>query len=80
MSVTFESRPFGMTPGKNEGGTTEGYLVEKVNHNDPSKPAGRLGVKPGWIVVAVNGEDVVGQSLDQVQQLSKEAILTDNHP
>ncbi|CAE8589775.1 unnamed protein product, partial [Polarella glacialis] len=75
VSVTFESRPFGMTPGKNEGGTTEGYLVEKVNHNDPSKPAGRLGVKPGWIVVAVNGEDVVGQSLDQVQQLSKEASL-----
>eukprot|EP00435_Cladocopium_sp_Y103_P060985 s320_g22.t1 len=51
VSVTFESRPFGMTPAKDEGGDTLGYVVDKVNHNDPSKPAARLGVKPGWVVV-----------------------------
>lgn len=50
VSVTFESRPFGMTPAKDEGGGTLGYVVDKVNHNDPSKPAARLGVKPGWVV------------------------------
>ncbi|CAJ1390681.1 unnamed protein product [Effrenium voratum] len=72
VSVTFENRPFGMTPLK-EG--VEGYVVDKVNHNDPSKPAARLGVKPGWIVSAVAGETVQGLSLDDVQQLTKQAEL-----
>lgn len=75
VSVTFESRPFGMTPAKDEGGGTLGYVVDKVNHNDPSKPAARLGVKPGWVVVFVAGEDVQGRSLDDVQQLTKQAAL-----
>ncbi|CAE7540048.1 unnamed protein product [Symbiodinium natans] len=75
VSVTFETRPFGMTPLKGEGSPTAGYVVDKVNHNDPSKPAARLGVKPGWIVASVAGEDVSDRSPDEVQQLTKQVEL-----
>eukprot|EP00933_Yihiella_yeosuensis_P029560 TRINITY_DN2317_c2_g1_i1.p1 TRINITY_DN2317_c2_g1~~TRINITY_DN2317_c2_g1_i1.p1 ORF type:complete len:1128 (-),score=268.79 TRINITY_DN2317_c2_g1_i1:37-2925(-) len=77
VSVTFETRPFGMTPMKQDpsGASVACYVVEKVNHNDPSKPAARLGVKAGWTVVSVNDQDVTGLSLDDVQQMSKEAPL-----
>merc|ERR1712194_646131 len=75
-SIIFEKRPFGMTPSKTEGDSEEsGYVVQSVNHNDPSKPASRLGVRPGWKVSVVNETDVSGMSLDSVQSLLKETAL-----
>lgn len=76
VPVTFETRPFGMTPVRGDhGDQTPGYVVDKVNHNDPSKPAARLGVKPGWVGVRLDGTDVRGLPLGQIQQLLKEAAL-----
>lgn len=76
VSVTFETRPFGMTPYRGEtGDATVGYVVDKVNHNDPSKPASRLGVRAGWVGVCLDGTNVRELPLEQIQQLLKEATL-----
>ena len=45
-----------MTPDKDE---TMGYTVAKVNTSDFTKPAAAAGVKPGWVMVAINGVDVM---------------------
>jgi len=74
--VTFETRPFGMTPVRgDQGDLTLGYVVDKVNHNDPSKPAARLGVRPGWVGVRLDDTDVRELPLEQIQILLKEASL-----
>jgi len=76
LSVVFDSRPFGMTPAKFGGAVpTIGYCVDKVSQNDQAKPAARLGVKPGWVAVNINGLDVRGLPLQHIQRLLKEADL-----
>ncbi|CAE8613229.1 unnamed protein product [Polarella glacialis] len=77
-SVVFASRPFGMTPAK--GGLARedevvGYVVTSVNHNDPSKPASKLGIKVGWVAATMNGIDVRTLPLKAIQELLKELIL-----
>lgn len=77
--VTFESRPFGMTPAKDEddkeGKSSVGYTVVDVNRTDPKRPAFRLGVRPGWSLTEVNATNVQGFSLQDIQSLLKEAPL-----
>jgi len=68
-TIVFERRPFGMTPLKQDDAL--GYVVQSVNHNDPTKPAARLGVKVGWSVVRVNETEVCGLSCDDVQAMLK---------
>lgn len=71
--VTFDRRPFGITPVKGPGQV--GYIVEAVNKKDVSKPAWSLGVRPGWIGLRVNGDSIEGMKLDGVQTLLKEVAL-----
>lgn len=71
--VTFDKRPFGITPLKEVNQT--GYVVEAVNKKDAGKPAWTLGVRPGWIGLRVNGESVETMKLDAIQTLLKEAPL-----
>lgn len=68
-TILFERRPFGMTPLKQD--EASGYVVQSVNHNDPTKPAARLGVKVGWSVVRINETEVRGLSCDEVQAMLK---------
>lgn len=76
VTLTFDSRPLGMTPARSTmDETTLGYVVEKVNRSDPSKPAARLGVQPGWVGVRLNGSDVRTLPLDHIQHLLREAPL-----
>jgi len=76
VTLTFDSRPLGMTPARSAmDETTVGYVVEKVNRSDPSKPAARLGVQPGWVGVRLNGSDVRSLPLDHIQTLLREAPL-----
>mmetsp|Transcript_797 Transcript_797/g.1626 ORF Transcript_797/g.1626 Transcript_797/m.1626 type:complete len:163 (-) Transcript_797:134-622(-) len=71
VEVTLATRPFGMTPSQDQ----EGYVVEKVNAADATKPAHGAGVLPGWKVVAVNDEPVDGKDLPEIQQLTKDSPL-----
>lgn len=71
--VTFDRRPFGITPLKDPVHT--GYVVEAVNKKDAGKPAFMLGVRPGWIGTKVNGESIEKMKLDAIQALLKEATL-----
>lgn len=76
LCFTFESRPFGMLPMKGDTGEAAScYVVEKVNHNDPSKPAWRLGVRPGYVLIRVGSRDVRRLALEQIQQVTKEVDL-----
>mmetsp|Transcript_16240 Transcript_16240/g.31804 ORF Transcript_16240/g.31804 Transcript_16240/m.31804 type:complete len:479 (+) Transcript_16240:41-1477(+) len=76
VTLTFDSRPLGMTPARSTTDeTTLGYVIEKVNRSDPSKPAARLGVQPGWVGVRLNGSDVRSLPLDRIQNLLREAPL-----
>jgi len=69
--VLFERKPFGMSPKKDE----FGYVVEKVNSNDPTRPACRLGVKVGMQVVEVAGVDVSNMKWEDITQMFKETEL-----
>lgn len=71
--VTFDRRPFGITPLK--GPSQMGYVVEVVNKKDAGKPAWTLGVRPGWIGLKVNSESIETMKLDAIQALLKEAPL-----
>lgn len=71
--VTFDRRPFGITPLR--GPWQTGYVVEAVNKKDASKPAWQLGVRPGWIGLSVNGNSIESMKIDAIHALLKEAPL-----
>eukprot|EP00929_Paragymnodinium_shiwhaense_P020044 TRINITY_DN13488_c0_g1_i1.p1 TRINITY_DN13488_c0_g1~~TRINITY_DN13488_c0_g1_i1.p1 ORF type:complete len:1760 (-),score=495.66 TRINITY_DN13488_c0_g1_i1:80-5359(-) len=73
VELTFETRPFGMTPAK--GQSELGYVVERVNESDATMPAPKFGVKPGWVLYSVNGWEVKDMLLEHIQHLCKEAAL-----
>eukprot|EP00392_Amoebophrya_sp_AT5.2_P008449 g8470.t1 len=52
-----------------------GYTVEKVNQSDFTKPAAKLGVKPGWQIDAVNDKIVSDLPLKEIQEILKASDL-----
>lgn len=70
VTVTFNSRPFGMAPQKEDGVT--GYVVSKIAE---SRPAEDAGVQPGWRLVAVAGARCMDHGLDDIQTLLKNVDL-----
>jgi len=69
VTVTFEAKPFGMSPQK---AGVEGYVVAKVAD---CRPAEEKGVQPGWRLVSVGSENCRELGLDAVQALLKAAEL-----
>eukprot|EP00913_Durusdinium_trenchii_P003447 g3191.t1 len=65
--VTFSARPFGVTPATKG----SGYVVLKTSEG---KPAMKAGVRPGWRLVQLNGEELNGE-LGEIQSRLKAAEL-----
>ena len=49
--------------------------MEKVNTSDFSKPAAKLGVKPGWIMEEVNGQPVRDLRLTEIKSILAKSKL-----
>ncbi|CAK9046720.1 unnamed protein product [Durusdinium trenchii] len=67
VEVTFSARPFGVTPATKG----SGYVVLKTSEG---KPAMKAGVRPGWRLVQLNGEELNGE-LGEIQSRLKAAEL-----
>eukprot|EP00931_Biecheleriopsis_adriatica_P022401 TRINITY_DN14406_c0_g1_i1.p1 TRINITY_DN14406_c0_g1~~TRINITY_DN14406_c0_g1_i1.p1 ORF type:complete len:283 (-),score=52.59 TRINITY_DN14406_c0_g1_i1:147-941(-) len=71
VTVTLAARPFGLVPKAEVEGAT-GYSVLRATEG---KPAWAEGVRPGWRLATVGGQDVQGLPLADVQARMKESAV-----
>merc|ERR1711934_1323090 len=76
--VTFKKRPFGIlryAPGADAKNAMVMEIIPKSRYpGDPQGQAFAAGVKSGWIVKSINGEEVAGQAPPWVTRLQCQAL------
>lgn len=77
--VTFKKRPFGIAryaPGSTGTGAVVMEVTPKSRYpGDPQGQAFVAGVQPGWVVKAVNGQDVTGVPFESIMESLDDEVL-----
>jgi len=77
--VTFKKRPFGIAryaPGSAGTGAVVMEVTPKSRYpGDPQGQAFVAGVQPGWVVKAVNGQDVTGVAFESIMESLDDEVL-----
>merc|ERR1712187_106886 len=76
--VEYKKRPFGILryqPGQGGTGAMTMEIIPKSRYpGDPQGQAFSSGVQPGWVVKAVNGEDVLGAPFGKIMDLLDDEV------
>merc|ERR1712137_909523 len=76
--VEYKKRPFGILryqPGQGGTGAMAMEIIPKSRYpGDPQGQAFSSGVKPGWVVKSINGEDVTGADFGKVMDLLDDEV------
>merc|ERR1712039_1061782 len=76
--VEFKKRPFGILryqPGQGGTGAMAMEIIPKSRYpGDPQGQAFSSGVKPGWVVKSINGEDVLGAPFGKIMDLLDDEV------
>merc|ERR1712176_97975 len=76
--VEFKKRPFGILryqPGQGGTGAMAMEIIPKSRYpGDPQGQAFSSGVKPGWVVKSINGEDVLGAPIGKIMDLLDDEV------
>mmetsp|Transcript_68784 Transcript_68784/g.197232 ORF Transcript_68784/g.197232 Transcript_68784/m.197232 type:complete len:211 (-) Transcript_68784:220-852(-) len=79
VEITFKKRPFGINryaPGKDGNGAMVMDIKDKSRYpGDPQGQAVVAGVKAGWIVKSVNGEDMTKVKLETIMEYLDDEVL-----
>merc|ERR1711990_1135169 len=71
--VTFKKRPFGIlryAPGANQNDAMVMEIIPKSRYpGDPQGQAFAAGVKSGWVVKSINGEDMSGAPFAKIMDI-----------
>jgi len=77
--VTFKKRPFGIlryAPGADAKNAMVMEIIPKSRYpGDPQGQAFAAGVKSGWIVKSINGEEVAGQSFAKIMDILDDEVM-----
>merc|ERR1711879_932252 len=77
--VTLKKRPFGIlryAPGADGKDAMVMEIIPKSRYpGDPQGQAFAAGVKSGWIVKSINGEDVTGQSFAKIMDVLDDEVM-----
>merc|ERR1712023_557155 len=77
--VEFKKRPFGILryqPGQGMKGAMAMEVIPKSRYpGDPQGQAFSAGVKPGWVVKSINGEDVLGAPFGKIMDLLDDEVM-----
>merc|ERR1712008_668557 len=77
--VTFKKRPFGIlryAPGADSKDAMVMEIIPKSRYpGDPQGQALAAGVKSGWIVKSINGEEVAGQTFAKIMDVMDDEVM-----
>ena len=77
--VTFKKRPFGIlryAPGADGKDAMVMEIIPKSRYpGDPQGQAFAAGVKSGWVVKSINGEEVAGQSFAKIMDILDDEVM-----
>ena len=77
--VTFKKRPFGIlryAPGADGNDAMVMEIIPKSRYpGDPQGQAFAAGVKSGWVVKSINGEDVTGLSFAKIMDVLDDEVM-----
>merc|ERR1711976_356898 len=77
--VTFKKRPFGIlryAPGADANDAMVMEIIPKSRYpGDPQGQAFAAGVKSGWVVKSVNGEDVTGAPFAKIMDMLDDEVM-----
>merc|ERR1712137_791555 len=77
--VTFKKRPFGILRYAPGAGMNDAMVMEIIPKSrypgDPQGQAFAAGVKSGWVVKSINGQDVAGQDFGKVMDILDDEVM-----
>mmetsp|Transcript_39639 Transcript_39639/g.86549 ORF Transcript_39639/g.86549 Transcript_39639/m.86549 type:complete len:204 (-) Transcript_39639:135-746(-) len=78
VDVTFKKRPFGILryqPGQGGKGAMAMEIIPKSRYpGDPQGQAFSSGVKSGWVVKSINGQDVLNEDFHKIMDLLDDEV------
>eukprot|EP00933_Yihiella_yeosuensis_P033761 TRINITY_DN2739_c0_g1_i3.p1 TRINITY_DN2739_c0_g1~~TRINITY_DN2739_c0_g1_i3.p1 ORF type:complete len:202 (-),score=52.10 TRINITY_DN2739_c0_g1_i3:366-971(-) len=78
VSVTYKKRPFGILryqPGNGGKGAMTMEIIPKSRYpGDPQGQAFAAGVKSGWVVKSINGQDVTNEEFGKIMDLLDDEV------
>merc|ERR1740138_761268 len=77
--VTFKKKPFGILRYAPGAGKNDAMVMEVIPKSrypgDPQGQAFAAGVQSGWVVKAINGENVAGQSFAKIMDVLDDEVM-----
>ena len=77
--MTFKKRPFGILRYAPGAGGNDAMVMEIIPKSrypgDPQGQAFAAGVKSGWVVKSINGEDVAGQPFAKIMDILDDEVM-----